>query len=137
MLPPSVPRFWICAAPIVAAASTSAGRCSRHSAERRISVYVVRAPRTSASGLERDAAQLVDARQVEHPIRDRPELAGDRDHHVRAAGDRARRAGGEALVGLEQAARRVDRRLGGHVGDSAGRCESTCATAAIASTIFV
>ena len=38
MLPPSVPRFWIWAAPIVAAASTSAGRCSRQSAERRISV---------------------------------------------------------------------------------------------------
>ena len=42
------PRFWICAAPIVAAASTSAGRCSRQSAERRISVYVVRAPSTRA-----------------------------------------------------------------------------------------
>ena len=38
MLPPSVPRFWIWAAPIVAAASTSAGRCSRQSAERRMSV---------------------------------------------------------------------------------------------------
>ena len=36
--PPSVPRFWIWAAPIVAAASTSTGRCSRQSAERRISV---------------------------------------------------------------------------------------------------
>ncbi len=49
MLPPSVPRFWIWAAPMVAAASTRAGRCSRQSAERRISVYVVRAPRTRPS----------------------------------------------------------------------------------------
>ena len=38
MFPPSVPRFWIWAAPIVAAASTSAGTCSRHSAEPRMSV---------------------------------------------------------------------------------------------------
>ena len=37
-LPPIVPRFWIWAAPIVAAASTSAGRCSRQSADRRMSV---------------------------------------------------------------------------------------------------
>ena len=44
MLPPSVPRFWIWAAPIVPAASTSAGRCSRHRADRRMSVYVVSAP---------------------------------------------------------------------------------------------
>ena len=65
MLPPSVPRFWIWAAPIVAAASTSAGRCSRQSAERRISVYVVSAPRTSASPLDRDPAQLVEPPQVD------------------------------------------------------------------------
>jgi hypothetical protein len=38
MLPPSVPRFWIWAAPIVDAASTSAGICSRQAAEPRISV---------------------------------------------------------------------------------------------------
>ena len=37
-LPPSVPRFWICAAPMVAAAATSAGTCSRQIADRRISV---------------------------------------------------------------------------------------------------
>src|SRR4051812_41281125 len=47
-LPPIVPRFWICAAPIVAAASTSAGTCSRHSADRRMSVYVVSAPSRSS-----------------------------------------------------------------------------------------
>src|SRR3954470_24062994 len=34
-LPPIVPRFWIWAAPIVAAASTSAGRGPRDSARRR------------------------------------------------------------------------------------------------------
>ena len=122
MLPPSVPRFWICAAPIVAAASTSAGRCSRQSADRRISVYVVRAPRTSAAGLERDAPQRVDPRQVEHPLGDRPELAGDRDHDVRAAGDRAGRARREALVRLEQVPGRVDRRLGRHRLALATRC---------------
>src|SRR3990170_4934600 len=49
MFPPSVPRFWICTAPIVAAASTSASACSTQSGERRISVYVVSAPRTRAS----------------------------------------------------------------------------------------
>ncbi len=37
-LPPIVPRCWICAAPIVAAASTSAGRCSRQIGELRMSV---------------------------------------------------------------------------------------------------
>ena len=36
--PPSVPRFWIWAAPIVAAASIRTGRCSRQTVERRISV---------------------------------------------------------------------------------------------------
>ena len=44
MFPPSVPRFWIWAAPIVAAASTRTGRCSRQAADRRMSVYVVSAP---------------------------------------------------------------------------------------------
>ena len=48
-LPPIVPRFWICAAPIVAAASTSAGRCSRQIGERRMSVYVVSAPSSTNS----------------------------------------------------------------------------------------
>jgi hypothetical protein len=37
-LPPIVPRFWICTAPIVAAASTSAGSNSATIEERRSSV---------------------------------------------------------------------------------------------------
>ncbi len=35
--PPIVPRFWICAAPMVAAASAKAGRNSATSGERRSS----------------------------------------------------------------------------------------------------
>ena len=37
-LPPIVPRFWICAAPIVAAAATSAGACVEQASEPRICV---------------------------------------------------------------------------------------------------
>ena len=44
MLPPIVPRFWICAAPIVAAASASAGSRARMTGEWRSSVHVVSAP---------------------------------------------------------------------------------------------
>ena len=42
MFPPSVPRFWICAAPIVAAASTSAGQVL--AAQRRAADLRVRGP---------------------------------------------------------------------------------------------
>ena len=44
MLPPMVPRFWIWAAPIVAAASARAGSRARMTGERRSSVHVVSAP---------------------------------------------------------------------------------------------
>ena len=37
-LPPRVPRFWICAAPMVAAASDEGGQVSRQAGERRRSV---------------------------------------------------------------------------------------------------
>ena len=49
MFPPSVPRFWICAAPMVAAASTSAGSVLAAQGRAADSVYVVSAPRTSTS----------------------------------------------------------------------------------------
>ena len=65
MLPPSVPRFWIWAAPIVDAASTRAGRYSRQRAERRISVYVVSAPRITAVAIVREAAERVEPPEVE------------------------------------------------------------------------
>ena len=68
-LPPIVPRFWICAAPIVAAASTSAGRCSRQIGERRISVYVVSAPSSTVLAADRDPAQLVEPPQVDDALR--------------------------------------------------------------------
>ena len=114
MLPPSVPRFWICAAPMVAAASTSAGRCSRQTADRRISVYVVSAPIDTRVAVDGDPAQLVEAPQVEHPLGRLAELAGERDHQVRAAGDRPSRRVGEGRVRLGERARAHDRRLDRH-----------------------
>ncbi len=44
MLPPMVPRFWIWAAPMVAAASDRAGSRARMTGEWRNSVQVVSAP---------------------------------------------------------------------------------------------
>ena len=87
-LPPSVPRFWIWAAPIVAAASTSAGRCSRQTrraADLRVGRQRAEADRVAVDG---DAAQLVEPPQVDDPVGRLAELAGERDHQVRAAGDR-------------------------------------------------
>ena len=110
MLPPSVPRFWIWAAPIVAAASTSAGTCSRHSGERRISVYVVRAPSDERVAVDRDAAEGIDRPQVDDAGRRLAELAGQRDHQVACpTGDRAAAGGDPASAGGAPSARRSAR----------------------------
>ena len=62
-------------------------------AQRRAPDLRVRRPgaEDEAVALERDPPERVDSGQVQHPLRDRPELAGDRDHDVGAARDRARR----------------------------------------------
>ena len=113
-LPPIVPRCWICAAPIVAAASTSAGRCSRQIGERRMSVYVRERAELHGVAADRDPAQLVEPPQVDDALRRRAQLAGELDHQVRAAGDRAVRLLGEQLVRLAQRVRRHHRRLDRH-----------------------
>ena len=122
MLPPSVPRFWIWAAPIVAAASTSAGTCSRHSAERRMSVYVVRAPRTSAS------PSMAMPRSSSMPHRSTMPAGGSPSSPVRAtirsvppAIGRTTGAGGQRGVRLGQVARAGDGRLDRHRRSAAGR----------------
>ena len=92
--PPSVPRFWIWAAPIVAAASTSPGRCSRQSAERRISRVGGQRAEDDRLAVDRDPAQLVEPPQVDDACRRLAQLAGQGDHQVRAAGDRPRGVAG-------------------------------------------
>jgi hypothetical protein len=86
-----------------------------------------------------DAAQLGQSPQVDHPVRRRPELAGDLDHHVGSTGDGTVRTGGEDAVSLGQRPGCLDRRHDGgghaarsvlssssnHAGDADGRgCHS-------------
>ena len=68
MLPPSVPRFWIWAAPMVAAASTRAGQVL--AAEGRAANLGVRRQRPEHEGavVEADALEGVKAREVDHPL---------------------------------------------------------------------
>ena len=110
MLPPSVPRFWICAAPIVAAASTSAGQML--AAERGAADVGVRRQRAEDDriAIERDAAQLVEPPQVDHPLRRLADLAGEADHQVRAAGDRRARPASARMPGEVGRARPAARR---------------------------
>ena len=125
-LPPSVPRFWIWAAPIVAAASTSAGRCSRQmrrAADVRVGRQRAEHERAAA---RRDPAQLVEPPQVEHA---RPAAAPSSPviwtMQVGAAGDRppGRRPPASRRVGASASERgRLDRRLERHAsGIPAGR----------------
>ena len=107
-------RFWIWAAPIVAAASTRTGRCSRQTAERRMSVYVVSAPGRSRRPRDRSrAARRAATGRRAGPAA--PELTGQRDHQVRTAGDRP---GGAPRPGPRRRSPRGrtdgDRRLDGH-----------------------
>ncbi len=68
--------------------------------------------------LDGDAAQGVQAPQVDDPLRRLTELAGEVDHQVRAAGDRpCRRRLGHGGVRLDQVVRARDRRLDGHRSD--------------------
>jgi hypothetical protein len=91
-LPPSVPRFWICAAPMVAAASARAGYELGHLG----GAPQVGVGRQGADderiGIHVDAAQLVQPPDVEHPARGLADLAGDGDHEVGAAGKGTPRA---------------------------------------------
>ncbi len=147
MFPPIVARFWIWAAPTVAAASTRAGASSRQRADRRMSANVVRAPMTSARRLHGDAPQLVEPPQVEAGRRRRTELAGQLDEEVGRPGDRSERllgiGGREERIGLGQGLRRGDRRFDAHPGAPSAEAAADVAesrrsaASAIASTIFV
>ena len=65
MLPPSVPRFWICAAPTSAAIAASTGACSATSGLRRSSAYVEVGAEDERALLDPDPAQLVERAEVE------------------------------------------------------------------------
>ena len=116
-LPPNVPWFWICAAPMVAAASAREGRNSATSCERRIWVGR-RRPDHQRIAIDPDAAQVVQRPQVQDAVGRIADLAGDLHQQVGAAGHRPVRDGSQNLVGLFQGARRDDRRFG--IGSAAG-----------------
>ena len=113
-LPPIVPRFWIWAAPIVAAHRPAPAACSRAAVRAAdLRVRRQRADRQHAVA-DADAAQLVEPPEVEHALGRRADLAGDLDHQVRAAGDRPE---GVRRRSSREASRRVRgerRRLDGH-----------------------
>ena len=89
MLPPSVPRFWICAAPIVAAASARAGQeLGDRARAADLGVGGQRAEDQGAA-VDADAAQLVQRHRSRTRSGGVAELAGDLDHQVGAAGDGA------------------------------------------------
>ena len=87
-LPPSVPRLRVCTAPMVCAASTSAGNMSRISGERMICVCVTSAPMLRPFVGDSNVLQVVGARDVhDHvgAVRWRGKL--QIGHQVGAAGD--------------------------------------------------
>ena len=70
MLPPSVPRFWICTPPTSRAASTSIGsRSPTIGATAIMAVYVVERTDHETVVTHRDRAQLVERPDVEEALR--------------------------------------------------------------------
>ena len=82
-----------------------------------------------------DPAQLVEAREVQDPVRWLPGAAGDLDQEIRAARNGPPRSVGQQRVGGLEGPGRFSRRLVGECHGSAA--PPAPAASAIASTIFV
>ena len=106
MFPPSVPRFWIWAAPTSAAISARTGACSDD--ERAVAQLGVRRARPHDQGAIRhaDPTQLRERREVE--VAGRPGDPGRPFHQrVRAAGERPPATFGEERVRVREGPRRL------------------------------
>ena len=121
MLPPSVPRFWIWAAPI-GRGRLDQGRQELPADGRATDRRVGRErPEDERVAIELDPAQLVEPPQVEQSLRPQAEAAGQLDEDVGAAGDRAVACLGQQGVSVSEAGRRDERRFDHRAASGAGR----------------